>query len=68
MQRIFLALLLLAAATAANLAQTPSATVFEGARVVVGNGRVIDNATIVVNAGKIAQVGGAADVKAPAGA
>ena len=29
---------------------------------------MIDNATIVVNAGKIAQVGRAADVKAPAGA
>jgi imidazolonepropionase-like amidohydrolase len=43
-------------------------SVFEGARVIVGDGRVIDNATIVVNAGKIAQVGRAADVKAPAGA
>jgi imidazolonepropionase-like amidohydrolase len=43
-------------------------TVFEGARVIVGDGRVIDNAAIVVNAGKIAQVGRAADVKAPAGA
>ena len=50
------------------LAQTPAVTVFEGARVIVGDGRVIDNATIVVNAGKIAQVGRAADVKAPAGA
>ena len=30
--------------------------------------RPIENATIVVNAGKIAQVGRAADVKAPAGA
>ncbi len=44
-------------------------TVFEGARVIVGDGRAaIENATIVVNAGKIAQVGRAADVKAPAGA
>jgi imidazolonepropionase-like amidohydrolase len=56
------------ALSAALLAQTPSATVFEGARVIVGDGRVIDNATIVVNAGKIAQVGRAADVRAPAGA
>ena len=56
------------ALSAALLAQTPAVTVFEGARVIVGDGRVIDNATIVVNAGKIAQVGRAADVKAPAGA
>jgi imidazolonepropionase-like amidohydrolase len=50
-----------------NLAQNAT-TVFEGARVIVGDGRVIDNATIVVNAGKITQVGPAANVKAPAGA
>jgi hypothetical protein len=56
------------ALSAALLAQAPTVTVFENARVIVGDGRVIDNATIVVNAGKIAQVGRAADVKAPAGA
>jgi imidazolonepropionase-like amidohydrolase len=56
------------ALSAALLAQAPAVTVFENARVIVGDGRVIDNATIVVNAGKIAQVGRAADVKAPAGA
>jgi imidazolonepropionase-like amidohydrolase len=50
-----------------SLAQNAT-TVFEGARVIVGNGQVIDNAVIVVTAGKIAQVGRAADVKAPAGA
>src|SRR4029078_12588479 len=54
--------------SAALRAQTPGATVFECARVIVGDGRVIDNATIVVNAGKIAQVGRAADVNARAGA
>ena len=44
-------------------------TVFEGARVIVGDGRApIENATIVVNGAKIAQVGRASDVKAPAGA
>src|SRR5512134_201200 len=67
MKRILFVLFLLTAATVANIAQAP-VTVFEGARVIVGDGRVIDNATIVVNAGKIAQVGRAADVKAPAGA
>ena len=48
-------------------AQAP-ATVFEGGRVIVGDGRVIDNATIVVRGDRITQVGSAASVKAPAGA
>jgi imidazolonepropionase-like amidohydrolase len=43
--------------------------VFEGARVIVGDGGApIENATIVVNGATIAQVGRAAEVKAPAGA
>ncbi|MGH7554530.1 MAG: amidohydrolase family protein [Longimicrobiales bacterium] len=59
---------LAAALSLVTLAQG-TVTVFEGARVIVGDGRAaIENATIVVNAGKIAQVGRAADVKAPAGA
>jgi imidazolonepropionase-like amidohydrolase len=51
--------------------QAPAAgvTVFEGARLIVGDGRApIDNATIVVNGARIAQVGPAALVKTPAGA
>jgi imidazolonepropionase-like amidohydrolase len=67
MKRLAFALLLVSALSVASLAQN-AATVFEGARVIVGDGRVIEGATIVVNAGKIAQVGRAADVKAPAGA
>ena len=67
MKRTIPALLLASAWSLATFAQG-AATVFEGARVIVGDGRVIDNATIVVNAGKIAQVGPAANVKAPAGA
>jgi imidazolonepropionase-like amidohydrolase len=39
-------------------------TAYEGARVIVGDGRVLDNTTVVVNGATIAQVGGAA----PAGA
>src|SRR3954449_5893225 len=39
-------------------------TAYEGARVIVGDGRVLDNATIVVSGTKITQVGGAV----PAGA
>ena len=50
------------------LAQSP-VTVFEGARVIVGDGRApIENATLVVTGVRIAQVGRTADVKVPAGA
>ena len=45
-----------------------SVTVYEGARLIVGDGRVIDNATLVVDGTKIAQAGAAADVRVPAGA
>ena len=45
-----------------------SVTAYEGARLIVGDGRVIENATLVVEGTKIAQVGGAADVRVPAGA
>jgi imidazolonepropionase-like amidohydrolase len=52
------------------LAQTPSGdvTAFEGARLIVGDGRVVDNATLVVDGARIAQAGAAADVRVPAGA
>jgi len=46
----------------------PLATAYEGARLIVGDGRVIDNATLVVEGEKIAQAGRAADVRVPAGA
>ncbi|MGD9906139.1 MAG: amidohydrolase family protein [Vicinamibacterales bacterium] len=51
-------------------AQAPvDATVFEGARVIVGDGSApIENATVVVSGGRITQVGPAASVTAPAGA
>jgi imidazolonepropionase-like amidohydrolase len=67
MKRLAFVLMIVSALSVASLAQNAT-TVFEGARVIVGDGRVIEGATIVVNAGKIAQVGRAADVKAPAGA
>src|SRR5262249_31392969 len=52
------------------LGQAPSGvTVFEGARIIVGDGEPpIDRASFVVNGGRFAQVGKAADVKVPAGA
>ena len=49
-------------------APASTATVFEGARVIVGNGETIDNATFVVDGNRLTQVGRAGDVKAPEGA
>jgi imidazolonepropionase-like amidohydrolase len=44
------------------------ATAYEGARLIVGDGRVIDNATLVIEGEKLAQVGRAAEVRVPSGA
>jgi imidazolonepropionase-like amidohydrolase len=49
-------------------APASTATVFEGARLIVGDGQTIDNATFVVDGNKLTQVGRAGDVQAPAGA
>jgi imidazolonepropionase-like amidohydrolase len=49
-------------------ASAQSVTVFEGARLIVGDGRVLENATLVVEGAKIAQVGQTAEVRVPAGA
>ena len=48
--------------------QGGSATVFQGARLIVGNGTALDNAAFVVEKGRIGQVGRADQIKAPAGA
>jgi len=45
-----------------------SVTAFEGARLIVGDGRVIEKATLIVDGAKIVQAGAAADVRVPAGA
>ena len=47
-------------------ASAQSTTAFEGARVIVGDGRVIENATLVVDGTRIVQVGPAASVSVPA--
>ena len=65
--------ILLTAATAAiaftvTRAQAPATTVFEGARIIVGDGRTIEGASLVVQGDRITQVGTAATVKVPAGA
>ena len=49
-------------------ASAQSVTAFEGARLIVGEGRVIENATLVVEGAKITQAGAAAEVRVPAGA
>ena len=49
-------------------ASAQSVTAYEGARLIVGDGRVIENATLVVEGTRIAQVGGKADVRVPNGA
>jgi cytochrome c peroxidase len=72
MQRVKLLVLVVVAASAVTtLGQAPATgvTVFEGARVIVGDARApIENALFVVNGARFVQVGRAADVRAPAGA
>ena len=46
----------------------PPAIAYEGARLIVGDGRVIENGTLVVEGAKIAQAGSSASVQVPAGA
>ena len=60
----------LAAWSVSILAQAPAGvTAFEGARVIVGDGRApIENATFIVTGNRITAVGRAADVRVPAGA
>ena len=51
------------------LGQTPTATVFEGARLITGDGSApIENAAFVVEGSRFTQVGRAGQIKAPAGA
>ncbi len=50
-----------------SLAPESTTTVYEGARLIVGDGRVIDNAVFTVDDGKFGLVGPAAAVTVPAG-
>ncbi|HJY75060.1 MAG TPA: amidohydrolase family protein [Burkholderiales bacterium] len=52
----------------ATTPSAPPATAYEGARLIVGDGRVIENGTLVVQGAKFAQAGAAAAVQVPAGA
>lgn len=74
--RLQLSIVLLCAALAAcsnapQQAEAPgvsSAVVFDGARVIQGDGTVIENARLVVDGNRLTQVGPMASVEAPAGA
>jgi imidazolonepropionase-like amidohydrolase len=68
---IHLVLCVAAASAATVFGQAPATgvTVYEGARVIVGDGRApIENASLVVDGTRFVQVGRAADVRAPAAA
>jgi imidazolonepropionase-like amidohydrolase len=69
MKRLTWLVWLMLAVSVRPLAQTTTfVTVFEGARVIVGDGRPpIDNASFVVDGARIVQVGRAADMRVPAG-
>ena len=58
----------LLAAAAASPAPAQTSTAYEGARLIMGDGRVIENGTLVVDGAKIVQAGPAGAVRAPAGA
>jgi imidazolonepropionase-like amidohydrolase len=53
---------------AAAQAPRPAVTVFEGARLIVGDGSVIENAAFVVENGRVTAVGRNGQVAVPAGA
>jgi imidazolonepropionase-like amidohydrolase len=67
MKRLISAVGLIALTVTLAQGQAP-VTVFEGGRVIIGDGRAIENGTIVVQGERITQVGSAASIKAPTGA
>ena len=56
------------AAGVAGPAIAQSVTAYEGARLIMGDGRMIESGTLVVDGQKIAQSGARADIRVPAGA
>ena len=70
MKKLSLALVLVAAAWFAPIGRAQNAvTLFEGARIIVGDGSApIENGAFVVDATRITQVGRAGELKPPAGA
>jgi len=69
MTRLTCALLLAGLALLSVAAQTPSAVLFEGGRLITGDGRpAIENAAFVIEGSRIAQVGTRGSVRKPDGA
>jgi imidazolonepropionase-like amidohydrolase len=56
------------AAVVVVAAQRPALIVLEGARLIIGDGRVIENGALVVDNGRITRVGRMGEVQRPAGA
>jgi len=52
----------------ASPVSTQPVTAYEGARLIIGDGRVVENATLVVEGTKVAQAGAAGAVRVPSGA
>ena len=63
-----LALLSAACAPASDADSGAPATVYEGARVITGDGSVVENAVVVVREGRFAAVGARGEVDVPGGA
>lgn len=61
---LFAVILLLAGCASAP---GPSATAYQGARLIVGDGRVVENGTLLVDGGKILRAGPAGEVPVPDG-
>jgi imidazolonepropionase-like amidohydrolase len=69
MKHLIIAVAAVALGSASGHAQTGPVTAFDGARLIVGDGRApVENATIVVSGGRITQVGRSGDVTVPSGA
>lgn len=64
----FAAAAVLASVLNATTSYAQSATVFEGGRLIVGDGRVVENGVLVVEGNRITYAGAAAGAKVPAGA
>src|SRR5215470_16566743 len=65
---LVMVVLSLAAGASAVQGQTPRVTLFEGARLIVGDSSAIENAAIVITGDRITAVGRRGEVAAPAGA
>lgn len=62
-----LSLCLMSVALLVGAAQRPGLIAFEGARLLIGDGRVIENGIVIVENGRIARVGRMGDVPRPSG-